>query len=401
MKRFLAFLILALALGLVLGPWVKSSAGYVILVLGDPNAEHTTIRLRLWFALVSIILTVFIVLALWRSLSHAGGWLVGGTGLSARARQRKARKQTVAGMIALAEGHWEKAEQQLVAGAAGAEVPLLCYLMAAQAAQMQKADDRRDEYLRQAALAEPDAQVAVGLTQAQLQLRQGQKELALATLHHVRSLAPKHPYVLRLLKKLHLQFEDWQALRELLPELHKHKLITDQERAELERRAYGALLAREAGRGVEALKAAWAGLDKTIQQHPELLADYAQRLEAAGAGSEAEALLRATLKKRQAAELLLAYTRVRGSDAGKQLSAAEAWLRPDLRSPAQLVGMARLAMRAALWGKARQYLEEALAQKASAEAWWLLAEVHQQTGDQSGAERCYQQGLALAAGVAA
>ena len=62
-------------------------------------------------------------------------------------------------MIALAEADWKNAEKLLSSGAAESDTPLMNFLAAAKAAQAQKADARRDNYLRQAHLAEPDAEI--------------------------------------------------------------------------------------------------------------------------------------------------------------------------------------------------------------------------------------------------
>ena len=50
----------------------------------------------------------------------------------------------------MAEGKWNQAERRLTAHADRAETPLLNYLGAARAAQLQRAYDRRDRYLREA-----------------------------------------------------------------------------------------------------------------------------------------------------------------------------------------------------------------------------------------------------------
>mgnify|MGYP000727120986 CR=1 FL=1 len=47
------------------------------------------------------------------------------------------------------------------------------------------------------------------MTQAELQLADQQLEQALATLKHLRSVAPKHTYVLRLLRRLYEQLGDY------------------------------------------------------------------------------------------------------------------------------------------------------------------------------------------------
>ncbi|MBI2381935.1 MAG: hypothetical protein HYV16_14375 [Gammaproteobacteria bacterium] len=403
MKRALVLVAIALGLGLLLGPWLKTSTGTLILVLGDAAAEHTTVRMRLWVALAALAGAVLLGFLLWRGLILGLNLMSGGM-LSPRVRHRRARRQTVAGMIALAEGYWDKAEKQLLAGLKHSDVPLLNQLMAAQAAQMQKADARRDEYLRDAALAEPEAQVAVGLTQAQLQLSQGQKEQALATLAHVRELAPKHPYVLKLLYRLHLQFEDWPALQALLPALDKQGLVPEDELAGLRLRVHGSTLRREAGLGAAALHSAWLALSKAEQQLPDLLVCYCELLARAGQAAEAERLLRAALKKRFQLPLALAFCALDCAEPGAQLDTAESWLkaaRQGEKSLDLLMALARLAMRAALWGKARAYLEEVLRLRPSAEAWWRLAQVQEKTGEQVAAQQSYRQGLALSVGARA
>ena len=84
--------------------------------------------------------------------------------------------------------------------------------------------ERRDAYIRLAHENMPSADVAVSLTQAELQLADHQLEQALATLRHLRSVAPKHTYVLRLLRRLYEQLGDWEHLRELIPELRRRKV---------------------------------------------------------------------------------------------------------------------------------------------------------------------------------
>ncbi|WBV63404.1 hypothetical protein PGH43_00365 [Legionella pneumophila 130b] len=74
----------------------------------------------------------------------------------------------------------------------------------------------------------PEAKIAVELTQAQLQLANHQWEQALATLKHLQDLAPRHPYVLKLLMNLYEEIKDWQQLIALLPDLKKNHIISDQ-----------------------------------------------------------------------------------------------------------------------------------------------------------------------------
>ena len=61
-------------------------------------------------------------------------------------------------------------------------------------------------------------------------------------LKHLRSVAPRHTYVLRLLRRLYEQLGDWEHLRELLPELRRRKVETEEELQRRELRTHRALL---------------------------------------------------------------------------------------------------------------------------------------------------------------
>ena len=91
----------------------------------------------------------------------------------------------------MSEGRFEQAEKILLKQVSHSDTELLNYLMAARSAQQQGAYDRRDEYLRLAHKAMPSADIAIGITQAELQLSHNQYEQALATLNHLSSIAPK------------------------------------------------------------------------------------------------------------------------------------------------------------------------------------------------------------------
>ena len=58
----------------------------------------------------------------------------------------------------------------------------------------------------------PSADVAVSLTQAELQMSGGQWEQSLATLLQLKSSSPRHPQVLAMLAEVFEELADWQAL---------------------------------------------------------------------------------------------------------------------------------------------------------------------------------------------
>ena len=141
-------------------------------------------------------LSLRVLSRLWHTPERVAEW-------RRKRRLQRAHRSLTRGLVELAEGRWKVAERHLTKHAEQSETPLINYLAAARAAQLQDEHARRDDYLHLAHESMPSADVAVGLTQAELQLAHQQYEQALATLMHVRSLSPKHNYVLKLLKKLY------------------------------------------------------------------------------------------------------------------------------------------------------------------------------------------------------
>src|SRR5690606_7204767 len=166
---------------------------------------------------------------------HIGNWF---HDLGDKRKHIKAREKTNQGLIELTEGHWERAERHLIQGAKYSEVPLLNYLSAAKAAQELGDEQRRDTYLALAHDSTRGTDTAVGVKQAQLQLGHGQNKQALATLNHLRDIAPHHPQILKLLRDLYIQLRDWTQLRDILPLLKKNHVISDDEKMQLEQRIY-------------------------------------------------------------------------------------------------------------------------------------------------------------------
>ena len=135
---------------------------------------------------------------------------------------KKARTSLSQGLIEYAEGRFDQSEKILLQQVKYSENRLLVYLSAARAAQQLGAHDRRDEYLRKAHMEAPGADIAIGLTKAELQLAHSQNEQALATLTQLNKLSPNHTYVLTLLANTYKHLQDWDNLKELLSALKKY-----------------------------------------------------------------------------------------------------------------------------------------------------------------------------------
>jgi HemY protein len=386
--------------------WLALLAGAAMAAVVYRDSGYVLLSYDVWSVEMSLALLVLLVAALFTALYLLLRLLAGARRLPADTRAwrhrrgaRLARRTLTRGLLELSEGNWPSAEKNLVKHADRSETPLLNYLAAARAAQLQGAHERRDSYIRLAHESMPSADVAVSLTQAELQLADHQLEQALATLRHLRSIAPRHTYVLRLLRRLYEQLGDWDQLRELLPELRKRKVIPAEEQRELEVRVHRALLER-ASLSVEKtrVREIWEQLPRGLKQDHRLVGDYAHYLQERGKDDEAEALVRDTLKQHWEPGLVELYGLLDTAKPARQLALAESLLQQHPQDPTLLLTLGRLCLRAKLWGKARGYLEASIGAGGAPAAFRELGHLLEQMGEAEAALALYRRGLAGAGG---
>ncbi len=389
--KLLFFCLIALGIAAFVALGVREDSGYVLIGYGVWTFESSLALFVL--ALVIVFTALYATLRAIDNLLSAPEKM---RNWGARLSAKRARKALNRGLQELSEGDWKKAEKHLLRLADRSETPMLNYLAAARSAQQQQAYDRRDHYLRLAHACMPTADVAVGLTQAELQMDHEQQEQALATLQHLRSIAPHHTQVLKLLKKLYEQLEDWKNLRELLPELRKRNVVSEEELQTLEIRIYRALLDQAATHEDPAkLRQSWEELPRKLQTHEELVVCYARHLMERGRHDQAQEVVFNAMRKQWSEKLIELYGHIQSSRPSKQLSAAEEWLSRKSDDAVLLLTLGRLCLRCKLWGKARSYLETSLSLCASSTTYRELGALLEQLGEPEKALECYRAGLDL------
>ena len=386
---FLLLLLALIGLGAVL--MVRDDPGLVLLRYRDYEVETT-----LAFALVALLVIVVAIYYCVRFLR--GLWRLprGMKRLSQERRYSKVRRQLNQGLIDLAEGRFEKAENHLVRLVDFSESPLVHYLAAARAAQLQGKHDARDSYLKAAHEARPDAELAIGVTQAELQLAHQQTEQALATLMHLHGIAPRHNYVTGLLARAYHELKDWKALVEILPEVRRKKLIKEAKLVEMEVAGYCGILELSTS-SQSSFESAWRNIPKALQVDARMIHLYLDLMAEQGwHNNQAEQLLLKSLDKQWNDELIEVYGRFQAADDNAHLARAEKWLDDYAHNENLLLTLGRIAMRARLWGKAQGYLEASIGARATPAACLALAELFEQQLQQPAkAAEYYQQGLRL------
>jgi len=387
---FTALLILLAAVSI--GLLAHRDPGYVLFGRGYTTVEMSlslfvTLQIVL-FALLYLLIRV--AMQTWRMPRDVHNW-------RQRRRTRRARAASRRGLIELSEGHWRTAELALIKHVRHSETPLLNYLSAARAAQKQNAHQRRDHYLSMAAHSMPDADIAVELTQAELQLAHGQLEQSLATLEHLRSIVPQHSHVLLLLSQLYEKLQNWQDLKSLLPLLRKHKVLEPDALHKLSLCTYDALLVQVVKQqDKDKLQQFWRAVPKDLRNEPGLITHYARLSIALEDNDTAEAFLRGAIKQQWRAEWIELYGQIKSSEPTKQLATAESWLKGRENNPHLLLCLGRICIQNQLWGKARAYLEASLSNQPRSETYRELGQLLEQLQEPEAATDCYRQGLLLA-----
>ena len=396
MKRFYVIVFLLIAAAACIGLAIAEDTGYVLIAYKSFRYESSVwatlaLIVVLWLLIWGIKLLVELVTA---STGLVNPW-------SRRNRSRRVQIAIEQGQMDLAEGRWASAQKHLARAAEAERQPLLFYLGAARAANELGHYEESDKLLERALQRQPQAELAIALSHAQLQVDRADTDGALNTLQAMHERHPHNVQVLRQLQRLHQQRGDWTALIRLLPELRKDKVLPAKELAELESRAWGQNLNLAAQRETEgeaalqSLQRAWQQLTSAQRQEPALVLAYAEQLRQLGAQGEAEEVLRGALKRNYDSHLVRLYGLLRGKDPVKQLQTAEGWLKAHPADPSLLLTLGRLCLQNSLWGKARDYLENSLKLQRNPEACAELARLLAQLGETDRSNQLFQEGLNL------
>ncbi|RXJ72622.1 heme biosynthesis protein HemY [Veronia nyctiphanis] len=384
-------LIAALIAGLIIGPELAGNQGYVLI-----SAANQTLEMSLTTLLILIValLGVFFLLeyalrTLFSSMSTTRSWFSG-------RKRRKARELTHNGLLKLVEGNWKQAEKLVVKAAPHSESPLLNYLAAAEAAQGRGNTEERDKYLQQAAECDENA-LAMILTRAKMQFREGQYEEALANLEGLRQAHPRNPMMLGLLKDTYIKLDEWRPLLQLLPVLKKAAVIDENEKQTLTMQAECGLMTQiSANKGSEGLLTHWHSLSRQFRQQPEALVCLVRLLVERKADDAAFSMLKEVLKKNPDERLIASVPELTLADYHPAIVTLTDLLRYNEANPITHSALGELYARDNKWQEAKQHLEKALDVRQSVSDYALLVEVLEKLNQSGEANTVSRQALRLA-----
>ncbi|AIW17654.1 heme biosynthesis protein HemY [Vibrio coralliilyticus] len=363
------FLFVVLGAGLFAGTQYAGQQGYVLISVADKTIEMSVTTLVIF--VIATLAALFGLEFLIKKTLYASSatWNY----FSVR-KMRRSRRYTNEGIIKLLEGDFKLAEKKVTRWANHHDMPLLCYLVASEAAQGLGDNEKRDHYLKLASEQE-NALLAVELTRAKQQVREANYTAAFETLSQLKSSYPNNRIVLNLLKNVYIELKMWQPLLNILSTLVKSKIITKDEQVQLTQRAQCGLLEEVAEqKGSEGLIAHWNSLTRKLKSDTHLVECFAKQLMARKADSEAFTLVKENLKKHPDSDLYALLPDMNLADDHPVVVFLEDVLKKDGNNASAHSALAQFHLRSENWPEAQQHLEKALSVRSSVSDYSYLAD---------------------------
>ncbi|MCH8551634.1 MAG: hypothetical protein LAT62_06845 [Natronospirillum sp.] len=341
--RLILWPLIILALGGLLGYLMRQDPGYLLLAWGDHAVE-----MSIWVAL-AIVGLALLGLVFLRSLLR-------GLGRLRPNRHARGVQKLEKGIQAFLELRLPKAKRNLTRGEADSPLPWVNQLLLARIAQAEKDYPTVAAWLDKATQEHPHMELASGLLLVLSAYESRQLDLALAHAKRLEQNHPSNPFVIRLLRDIHVRLEDWQSLMDLQPRLIK---AGRRKPEDWQCKMLSGLIKSPPANAGQKLQKWWKQLTSEQQTDPELRYWYLRGLVALEKPHVAQLALEQALNKEWDSRLLTLYSRL-GTPARERLRQAESWLQKQPRDALFMLALGRLCLQEGLWGKSQDYFKEGL-----------------------------------------
>jgi HemY protein len=262
-------------------------------------------------------------------------------------------------------------------------------LLAARSAQALREYDRRDRWLEVARSHDKDTRMARLMLEAEFAVADRRFDDAAIRLDELRLAGHRHIAVQRLALQTEQARGRWDEVARIARQLRKVRALSAEQAAPLVRRALIEQM-REAEGELEPLQRVWNGITVEERRDVGLLLRAVPYLVASGDLVLGVTAIEEALERDWEPELAVLYGRCHTLNLHRQLVTAEGWLRQHPEDAGLLLTLARLCLRAQLWGKAQSYLEASLSLSPSRIAHLELARLADSLGREEDAQRHYR-----------
>ncbi|MDG1205939.1 MAG: heme biosynthesis HemY N-terminal domain-containing protein [Pseudomonadales bacterium] len=311
MKRTMTVLLVIIALAVWLGTLAARDPGYVLV-----SYDGATVQSGLWVMLALVTAAIFSTYYTIR-LFAAGFSMTGKVQRWSQTRKKnRSTNQTGRGLIYLQEGNYARAEKFLVSGAQHHDVSAVNYIAAARTAEARGDAEKRESYLRLALEADPQANLAIGVTAAEMALERGEYQQAIALVNEL----PQNQRSLKIKRKALFGLNEWESLQSLIPALKK---VGDADVDLLERDVMIQVLRLHHKTSIEKLKL-YKKASALIRSDLSVVLELVKWTQDE---SELEPLLRQYINASWQSQVVEKYADMGSATAQRRLKAANKWLK--------------------------------------------------------------------------
>lgn len=390
MLKRLVILMLTLLVATAIGVRIAQDPGYVLFAYGQ-----WTVEMPMWiFALLFLALLIlgYGLLRILHGIRNSRR-----TWRRWRAQQRLEKSMSAVhnGLLALTEGNLPAAEKAFNRASKRNPRAGSGYFLLSQLATSLNLPKLAQRYYDKAAASQPNAEVALGLTRAQLLAQSpATRAQAIANLQALHARYPKHKAVLQTLWDLHQQQQDLASSLALLPLCRQAGLFAGEEAQDKQKQMTVQLMQQYRNTADwPTLLALWDTLPRKYWYDAQVISQVSAALSATGKGQRAEKLIKKSLRKQYHPQLVIAYSQLTDIDQGKRLAQIEKWAPKHPDDPDLLFVLGKLCSDCRLWGKAKDYLERASAFRMDSEVCDALGNVLEHLKENRAAMDIYRQGL--------
>lgn len=390
----------ALVSSLLLG--FPQDPGYLLIAFGQRTFETSLFAL-----LVGVSVVYGLLRLLWLIIATLNPWRLvrAGKTLSAR-RKANARSVSEQGMLSVLRGDLSKGLKQLEKAMQSGDASVLSYVAAAHAeaafieegAVSAERVEAALAWLEKASEAYPEESDAVELVKAKLLLQADRLDDCAPLLSDLRTRLPGNAKVLKLSYEACLRLQDWETLEQLQAQLERNQVISAAKLSELETLLLQESLSNHAnteGASSAALQKQFKKSLPFLYENPELLLAYVRSLMQLDDFVAARSAIEKALASQWNEQLILRYGEWELGSPHKQLQFAEKHRANRSDDAALALTLARLSLRCELWGKAREYYDQALLLAPNAAGYAEYSKLLQGLGEeklaQAATERAYAQ----------
>lgn len=363
-------LFLLLIAGIVLGPMLAGHQGYVLIQTDTYNVETSVTGLVIILILTMVVLFAieWILRRVFRTGARTRGWFVG-------RKSSRARKQTKAALLKLAEGDYQQVEKLMLKNADHAEQPVVNYLLAAEAAQQRGDEIRANQHLERAAELADNDQLPVEITRVRLQLTRNENHAARHGVDKLLEISPRHPEVLRLAEMAYVRTGAWGSLLDILPAMDKAQIGDEAHRLALQQQAWIGLMDQAmAEQGNDGLKTWWKNQSRKTRHETVLQVAMAEHLIECDDHDAAQEIILDGLKRQYDERLILLMPRLKSGNPEQLEKALRQQIKTQGDRPLLYSTLGQLLMKHGEWQQACEAFREAIKQRPDAFDYAWLAD---------------------------